>query len=153
VREINVSRAGDPVHAGDKALTRETPFIDCCLSSSDQHFSYIYDKSISEFSPSKDYVKCNIQGTSQRSWSFHLCKCESECYNNDPRSLQLHFHYWFSYLLTLPLQAAKVNITGVLGIGLSEIVACYVDNSLTREQCIRIAHIIGQVLEDHSKNN
>ena len=22
---INVSRAGDPVHAGDKALTRETP--------------------------------------------------------------------------------------------------------------------------------
>ena len=24
-REINVSRAGDPVHAGDKALTRETP--------------------------------------------------------------------------------------------------------------------------------
>ena len=81
----------------------EINFIDCCLSSSDQHFSYIYDKSISEFSPSKDYVKCNIQGTSQRSWSFHLCKCESECYNNDPGSLQLHFHYWFSYLLTLPL--------------------------------------------------
>jgi hypothetical protein len=27
VREINVSRAGDPVHAGDKALTRETPAI------------------------------------------------------------------------------------------------------------------------------
>jgi hypothetical protein len=25
VRKINVSRAGDPVHAGDKALTRETP--------------------------------------------------------------------------------------------------------------------------------
>ena len=25
VREITVSRAGDPVHAGDKALTRETP--------------------------------------------------------------------------------------------------------------------------------
>jgi len=25
VREINVSRAGDPVHEGDKALTRETP--------------------------------------------------------------------------------------------------------------------------------
>jgi hypothetical protein len=25
VREIYVSRAGDPVHAGDKALTRETP--------------------------------------------------------------------------------------------------------------------------------
>jgi hypothetical protein len=25
VREINVSRAGDPVHAGDKALMRETP--------------------------------------------------------------------------------------------------------------------------------
>jgi hypothetical protein len=25
VREINVSRAGDPVHAGDKALARETP--------------------------------------------------------------------------------------------------------------------------------
>jgi hypothetical protein len=25
VREINVSRTGDPVHAGDKALTRETP--------------------------------------------------------------------------------------------------------------------------------
>ena len=25
VREINVSRAWDPVHAGDKALTRETP--------------------------------------------------------------------------------------------------------------------------------
>jgi hypothetical protein len=25
VREINVSRAGDPIHAGDKALTRETP--------------------------------------------------------------------------------------------------------------------------------
>ena len=25
VREINVSHAGDPVHAGDKALTRETP--------------------------------------------------------------------------------------------------------------------------------
>jgi hypothetical protein len=25
VREINVSRAGDPVHVGDKALTRETP--------------------------------------------------------------------------------------------------------------------------------
>jgi hypothetical protein len=25
MREINVSRAGDPVHAGDKALTRETP--------------------------------------------------------------------------------------------------------------------------------
>jgi hypothetical protein len=25
VREINVSRAGDIVHAGDKALTRETP--------------------------------------------------------------------------------------------------------------------------------
>jgi hypothetical protein len=25
VREINVSRAGDPVHAGDKALTQETP--------------------------------------------------------------------------------------------------------------------------------
>jgi hypothetical protein len=25
VREINVSRAGDSVHAGDKALTRETP--------------------------------------------------------------------------------------------------------------------------------
>ena len=24
VREINVSRAGDPVHAGDKTLTRET---------------------------------------------------------------------------------------------------------------------------------
>ena len=24
-QEINVSRAGDPVHAGDKALTRETP--------------------------------------------------------------------------------------------------------------------------------
>ena len=80
----------------------EINLIDCCLSSSDQHFSYIYDKSISEFSPSKEYVKCNIQGTSQRSWSFHLCKCESECYNNDPRSLQLHFHYWFSYLLTLP---------------------------------------------------
>jgi len=73
----------------------EINFIDCCLSSSDQHFSYIYDKSISEFSPSKDYVKGNIQGTSQRSWSFHLCKCESECYNNDTRSLQLHFHYWF----------------------------------------------------------
>jgi hypothetical protein len=25
VQEINVSCAGDPVHAGDKALTRETP--------------------------------------------------------------------------------------------------------------------------------
>ena len=25
VRKIYVSRAGDPVHAGDKALTRETP--------------------------------------------------------------------------------------------------------------------------------
>jgi hypothetical protein len=25
VREINVSRVGDPVHAGDKALTLETP--------------------------------------------------------------------------------------------------------------------------------
>jgi hypothetical protein len=25
VWEINVSRTGDPVHAGDKALTRETP--------------------------------------------------------------------------------------------------------------------------------
>ena len=25
MREINVSRAGDPVHAGDKALTLETP--------------------------------------------------------------------------------------------------------------------------------
>ena len=25
MREINVSRAGDPVHAGDKALTWETP--------------------------------------------------------------------------------------------------------------------------------
>jgi hypothetical protein len=25
VREINVSLAGDPVHAGDKALMRETP--------------------------------------------------------------------------------------------------------------------------------
>jgi hypothetical protein len=25
VREINVSRVGDSVHAGDKALTRETP--------------------------------------------------------------------------------------------------------------------------------
>ena len=25
MREINVSRVGDPVHAGDKALTRETP--------------------------------------------------------------------------------------------------------------------------------
>ena len=25
MREINVSRAGDPVHVGDKALTRETP--------------------------------------------------------------------------------------------------------------------------------
>ena len=25
VREINVSRAGDPVHAGDKALTLENP--------------------------------------------------------------------------------------------------------------------------------
>jgi hypothetical protein len=25
VREITVSRACDPVHAGDKALTRETP--------------------------------------------------------------------------------------------------------------------------------
>jgi hypothetical protein len=25
VREINVSRAGDPVHAGDKALMQETP--------------------------------------------------------------------------------------------------------------------------------
>jgi hypothetical protein len=25
VREINVSCAGDPGHAGDKALTRETP--------------------------------------------------------------------------------------------------------------------------------
>ena len=25
MREINVSSAGDPVHAGDKALTRETP--------------------------------------------------------------------------------------------------------------------------------
>ena len=25
VQKINVSRAGDPVHAGDKALTRETP--------------------------------------------------------------------------------------------------------------------------------
>jgi hypothetical protein len=25
VREINVSRARDPVHAGDKALTQETP--------------------------------------------------------------------------------------------------------------------------------
>ena len=25
MREINVSRAGDPVHAGDKALSRETP--------------------------------------------------------------------------------------------------------------------------------
>ena len=25
MREINVSRAGDPVHAEDKALTRETP--------------------------------------------------------------------------------------------------------------------------------
>jgi hypothetical protein len=25
MREINVFRAGDPVHVGDKALTRETP--------------------------------------------------------------------------------------------------------------------------------
>ena len=25
MREINVSYAGDPVHVGDKALTRETP--------------------------------------------------------------------------------------------------------------------------------
>ena len=25
MREINVSRAGDPIHAGDKALTLETP--------------------------------------------------------------------------------------------------------------------------------
>ena len=25
MREINVSHAGDPVHAGDKALTQETP--------------------------------------------------------------------------------------------------------------------------------
>ena len=25
MREINISRARDPVHAGDKALTRETP--------------------------------------------------------------------------------------------------------------------------------
>jgi hypothetical protein len=25
VREINISRAGDPVHAGDKVLMQETP--------------------------------------------------------------------------------------------------------------------------------
>ena len=39
-----------------------------------------------------------------------------------------------------------------MGIGLSEIVACFVDGSLSREQCIRVAHIIGQVVEEHSKH-
>ncbi|XP_071176050.1 fatty acid synthase-like [Mytilus edulis] len=51
------------------------------------------------------------------------------------------------------LQAAKVKISGVYGIGLSEIVACYVDNSLTREQCLRVAYIIGQTIEEHSRHS
>ncbi|XP_052063093.1 LOW QUALITY PROTEIN: fatty acid synthase-like [Mytilus californianus] len=51
------------------------------------------------------------------------------------------------------LQAAKVNISGVYGIGLSEIVACYVDNSLTREQCLRVAYIVGQTIEEHSRHS
>ncbi|CAG2232810.1 FASN [Mytilus edulis] len=51
------------------------------------------------------------------------------------------------------LQAAKVKMSGVYGIGLSEIVACYVDNSLTREQCLRVAYIIGQTIEEHSRHS
>lgn len=46
-----------------------------------------------------------------------------------------------------------MKISGVYGIGLSEIVACYVDNSLTREQCLRVAYIIGQTIEEHSRHS
>lgn len=51
------------------------------------------------------------------------------------------------------LKAAKVKISGVYGIGLSEIVACYVDGCLSREQCIKVAYTIGQALEEHSRHS
>ena len=42
MREINVSRAGDPVHAGDKALTRETPAKRGRVNRYDSGFCYIF---------------------------------------------------------------------------------------------------------------
>jgi hypothetical protein len=46
----------------------EINFIDCCLSSSDQHFSYIYDKSISE----GIYLIIDIFGKPLFLWQLHF---------------------------------------------------------------------------------
>ena len=62
MREINVSRAGDPVHAGDKALTLETPAkrggltgMVCC------HFFHLFKRQIMhKTNPDKEQTEITI---------------------------------------------------------------------------------------------
>ncbi|XP_061197314.1 fatty acid synthase-like [Saccostrea echinata] len=48
---------------------------------------------------------------------------------------------------------ANVPVQGVVGCGLSEIVAGYKDGCLNREQCVRLAYLIGEQIEKCSKTD
>ena len=78
VREINVSRAWDPVHAGDKALTRETPAkrgrVNRYAKNNRTSDGYALDKSLGGFILFRNLIKSSfnvlfcfayfVQGTS-----------------------------------------------------------------------------------------
>lgn len=48
------------------------------------------------------------------------------------------------------MNETKLQIQGVVGCGLSEIVAAYQDGCLSREQCVRLAYLIGKLLKECS---
>lgn len=48
------------------------------------------------------------------------------------------------------MRETKLQIQGVVGCGLSEIVAAYQDGCLSREQCVGLAYLIGKLLKEFS---
>lgn len=48
------------------------------------------------------------------------------------------------------MNETRLQIQGVVGCGLSEIVAAYQDGCLSREQCVRLAYLIGKLLKECS---
>lgn len=48
------------------------------------------------------------------------------------------------------MNETRLQIQGVVGCGLSEIVAAYQDGCLSREQCVRLAFLIGKLLKECS---
>ena len=70
VREINVSRAGDPVHAGDKALMRENPAQKGRVNRYDIHWIWFYW--IAEISNFENFISILNKRVFWLTWSYPI---------------------------------------------------------------------------------